>query len=211
MEQTLSWRTPYLIKTSQLICSANQWTGVSMAGTSVMEELIRKWFCWSLREKCPAQHKVSIKYFFSKCDPSVKPQFFTVRIQSLFCSAFAHIWSEYEIYSRSMGKHILEKYQHLDIFHAMKSNGGKSINRYFNIVFQEVASWVQHSVALGVLCCQKLSNRIRTFSLKTNSSLKPTRISTRSFFAKIVNYFRKKKLCRTYLIKNHHRRYSAAF
>ena len=66
------------------------------------------------------------------------------------------------------------------------------INRYFNMVFQEVVSWVQHSVVLGVLCCQKLSNRIRTFSLKTNSSLKPTRISTRSFFAKIVNYFPKK-------------------
>ena len=62
------------------------------------------------------------------------------------------------------------------------------------MVFQGVVSWVQHSVVLGVLCCQKLSNRIRTFSLKTNSSLKPTRISTRSFFAKIVNYFRKKAL-----------------
>ena len=35
---------PYHIETSQLICSANQWTGFYMTGTSVTKELILTWF-----------------------------------------------------------------------------------------------------------------------------------------------------------------------
>ena len=36
---TLSWRGPYHIVTSPLICRENQWTGFYMIGTSVMKEL----------------------------------------------------------------------------------------------------------------------------------------------------------------------------
>ena len=36
---TLSWRSSHHIETSPLICSAYQWTGFYMIGTSVMKEL----------------------------------------------------------------------------------------------------------------------------------------------------------------------------
>ena len=40
----LSWRRgPYHIETSPVICSANQWTGFYMIGTSVMKELKADW------------------------------------------------------------------------------------------------------------------------------------------------------------------------
>ena len=39
---TLSWRSPYHIETSPLICSANQWTGFYMIWTSIMKELSKK-------------------------------------------------------------------------------------------------------------------------------------------------------------------------
>ena len=37
---TLSWRSPYHIETSPLMCSANQWAGFFKIGISVMKELI---------------------------------------------------------------------------------------------------------------------------------------------------------------------------
>ena len=39
LELTLSRRRSYQVETNPLICSANQWTGFYMIGTSVMKEL----------------------------------------------------------------------------------------------------------------------------------------------------------------------------
>ena len=39
---TLLWRNTHHIETNALICSANQWTGFYMIGTSVMKELIAR-------------------------------------------------------------------------------------------------------------------------------------------------------------------------